>query len=94
MKATIEWKEQDAWKSVKVEAAPTRNNNLKANHNGTVLVFQNLKEGTPVLTPDGHGKWRQAGRITRYHTIFLGTGQSHAETTEANFTKWERPVFA
>ena len=96
MKAiTVEWKEFDVWKQTKAEVVPTRNNNLKAEHAGTVLIFQNLREGTHVLSPDGHGKWKQAGRITRYSTIFLGDGKTHAEQTAANFEnqRWERPIF-
>ena len=94
MKATIEWREKDVWKQVKTEAVPTRNNNLKAKHAGTVLIFQNLQEGTPVLSPK-EGKWIQVGRVTRYHTIFLGEGETYAEHNEKLFQgKWEKPVFA
>jgi hypothetical protein len=96
MKINVEWKEQDGvWKSVKAEAAPTRNNNLKISHAGTVLVFQNLKEGTHVLSPDGHGKWKTVGRVTRYGGVFLGDGKTHAETTQENFQnkRWEAPIF-
>ena len=96
MKAiTVEWKEFDVWKQTKAEVVPTRNNNLKTNHAGTVLVFQNLKEGTHVLSPDGHGKWKTVGRVTRYGGIFLGLGKTHAEQTQENFAnkKWERPIF-
>jgi len=94
-KITIEWKEGNAWKQSSAEIKCTRNNNLMCMHNGQILVFPTLKEGSEVVGLE-NGKWRKVGRVARNHVVFLGEGQSYSEMCELKFAsqKWERPVMA
>jgi hypothetical protein len=84
MKVIIEWKDGNTWKQAQTEILHTRNNNCAAKHDGSILVFQSLKEGEKVLGPV-NGKWVKAGRVTRTGQIFLGEGLSYSELCEQLF---------
>jgi hypothetical protein len=83
-KVTIEWRDGNAWKQAHSDFKCTRNNNLAVEHDGTILVFSTLKEGSEVVSPVG-GKWVKVGRVTRNHVVFLGEGNSYSETCEQLF---------
>jgi hypothetical protein len=93
-KILIEWRDGNAWKQAQTELLHTRNNNCAAKHDGGILVFPNLREGSEVVGLE-NGKWIKAGRVTRTGLIFLGEGLSYSETNEQKFRneKWERPIF-
>ena len=84
MKIVIEWKDGVAWKQSSVDVKCTRNSNLSCQHDGQILVFQNLKEGSEVVSP-ANGKWRRVGRVTRSGIVFLGEGLSYSEANERLF---------
>ena len=84
-KMLIEWKDGAAWKQSSVEIKCTRNNNLMCEHDGQILVFQNLREGAEVVGLE-NGKWVRVGRVTRAGLIFLGEGLSYSEANERLFS--------
>ena len=84
MKVTIEWKDGTVSRQVQTELLHTRGNNSAVKHNGAILVFQTLKEGTEVVGPI-NGKWVKVGRIARNNTVFLGEGLSYSEANERLF---------
>jgi len=83
-KITIEWKNRAVWKQVQADLLHTRNGNCAAKHDGGILVFPSLKEGSEVVSPVD-GKWRKVGRVTRTGIIFLGEGLSYSEVNERLF---------
>lgn len=77
-KILIEWKDGAAWRQVQAEILHTRNGNCAVKHDGGIMVFPSLKEGSEVVAL-ADGKWVRAGRVTRAGLIFLGEGLSYSE---------------
>jgi hypothetical protein len=77
MKTKVEWCRGDAWYSVMVQLAFSRNGNWTFKHNGRVYVFRQKKEGEEVLVFT-NGSWVKVGRTTR-DGVFLGEGLSYGE---------------
>lgn len=76
---TVEWAEApNLWRRQTVEYTPTiHQDNFKFMFNDTLHIFQNFKEGTPILKLDDK-KWVKVGRIS-VGCVFLGKGISYAE---------------
>jgi len=84
MKVTIEWKDGAAWRQAQADLLHTRNGNCAVKHDGGIMVFPSLKEGSEVVSPAG-GRWRKVRRVTRAGLIFLGEGLSYSEANERLF---------
>jgi hypothetical protein len=85
MKATVEWKDGDAWRQANVELRLSKHGNQYFTHNNVLYVFGSFKEGTEVVSKVGSGSWVQrAGRITR-NAVYLGEGLSWNESNEQKF---------
>lgn len=94
MKSTIEWKDGDAWKQVRVELRCSRRNNTFFTLGKEVYVVTDLKVDSDVLVKS-EGKWVKAGRVAR-GVIFLGEGQTYSEYNEELARKnpvWTKPLF-
>lgn len=75
----VEYQENGHWVQVKLKLSISGNGNYTFVHLGQRYVFKNLLEGTDVLVLHGSFSWVKAGRIDRYGTIMLGTGESYSE---------------
>jgi hypothetical protein len=98
MKIRIESKDGDIWRNYIVELRASRKGNYYFQHDGKIYVFHENKQGVPVLCKianDANAHWEKAGRITKYHQVFLGEGLSFSEFNEQNASlEREQPVFA
>lgn len=83
-KIRLEWLEGEVWKAVELKVTQSRRDNLFVKHDGVPYVFKDTKEGTKVLKLKD-GKWVEAGRLTRYHTIFIGEGKSYSEYVDEQY---------
>jgi len=84
MKVTVEWKDGNVSRQVRTELLHTRGNNSAVKHDGTIYVFQTLKEGAEVVSPV-NGKWSKVGRVAGNNVVFLGEGLAYAEQCEQLF---------
>lgn len=76
VKVNLEWPAEvredgsRAWNRVKAPIRYSKRGNMFVKHDGKIFVFENMKEGTPVVR-HVDGQWREVGRIV-YYTVFLG----------------------
>jgi hypothetical protein len=92
-KHTVQWRDGDLWREVRVDVKPTRNKRCMFRLNGRVYVFDELRMGCEVVTIID-SKWTRFGRVAR-GCIFLGEGRTYGETMEEQALKegkWEKPV--
>jgi hypothetical protein len=73
----VQWQEGPVWQSVMAKVTVSRKGNFTVKHDGKVYVFNEKREGAPVLVLNS-GEWVKAGRVTR-GSIFLGPGISSSE---------------